>query len=146
VAATKNTRVTQEEYGMARAERVGHPIPCRQSCSFPLFNVITENDISFLEEFLSTHTLTNIYIHGPLKLIARQSTIAMVQTTASVATQGSVPAVIPHEDDQYHYVSLVRASNFQKQQSTSEKWRFWWSHGTCDDAESSVVDAKKIRY
>ena len=34
----------------------------------------------------------------------------------------------------------------EKQQSISEKWRFWWSHGACEDPESSFFDPKRMRY
>ena len=82
-----------------------------------------------------TNTLTNIlYIHGPLKLIAWQSTIAMVQTTASFTTHGNNPPVLPHEDDQYHCVSLIRASNFQKNTINQRKMKVLvepWSLRRC---------------
>jgi len=45
----------------------------------------------------------------------------MVQTTASFTTHGNNPPVLPHEDDQYHCVSLIRASNFQKKHNQSAK-------------------------
>ena len=85
-------------------------------------------------------------IYSPLKFIARESPIAMVQTTASFATHDSDPPVIPRKNDQIHYVSLVRTSNFEQTTINQREIEFWLGHGTCDEAESSVFGPKRMRY
>ena len=70
----------------------------------------------------------------------------MVQTTASFATHGSDPPVIPRGNDQTHYVSLVRTSNFEQTTINQREIEFLVGHGACNDDESPVFVTKKTGY